>query len=375
MFEVDLQKYQPVSRPNNTVLCAVRKRLIHKTPEEVIRQSVIQYLIAEKGYPIENIDVETPLSRKNKNVKGRADIIIYDFEGNALCVIECKEPNEVLTDRVIDQLLNYDEVFDAYLLCVVIGNSFYPIAKDENFDEPIVCVQFPDFNTLFHEGEIKGFLPEIVSFEKYDLSDKTADLFIESGIFGKETGNKFYPFLINLYNFYIDESDKLDLDGYEDVGVKYQKYGNAGGGSFAGEYRAFLEENSQAIVSFSISSMTSGESKPVHTSLLFAVDIKGYFHLSLELRVDKHIEISDNLAKITHDGTITIGKLGAAKRTDLIDFIKTKNPELIRNGRIYLGAFDLNSEITSSQQSTKEFVKNSVSYALLRDEFRVLKKT
>jgi hypothetical protein len=375
MFEVDLQKHQPVLRPNNTVLCAVRKRLIHKTPEEVIRQSVIKYLIDEKGYPIGNIDVETPLSRKNKNKKGRADIIIYDFEGNALCLIECKEPKEVLTDRVIDQLLNYDEVFDAYLLCVVIGNSFYLIAKDEKFDEPIVCIEFPDFNTLFHEGKIEGFLPEIFSHEKYDVNDETADLFIKSGIFGKETGNKFYPFLINLYNFYIDESDKLNLDGYEDIGVKYQKYGNAGGGSFAGEYRAILEEKSEAIVSFSISSMTSGESKPVYTSLLFAVDIKGYFHLSLELRADKYIEISETSVKITHDGTITVGKLGAVKRSELIDFVKNKNPELVRDGKIFLGAFDLNSEITSSQQSTREFILNSISYALLRDEFRIFKKT
>jgi hypothetical protein len=375
MFEINLQKYQPVTRPNNTVLCAVRKRLIHKTPEETVRQSVIQYLVTEKGYPIDIIDVETPLSRKNKNIKGRADIIIHDFDGNVICLIECKEPNETLTDRVIDQLLKYDEVFLAQTIGIIIGNNFFLWADIDDSGNPSLLADFPNFKTFFGEGEVEYFLPDTFRFEKYQYSQDTLEEFIQEGIFGDATESKYYPFMMNLFNFYLDESDKMRLEGYEDLGVKYNKYGNAGGGSFAGEYRAILEENSQAIVSFSISSMASGESKPIHTSLLFAVDIKGYFHLSLELRADKHIKISENFAIITHDGTITIGKLGAAKRSELIEFIRTKKPELIRDERIFLGSFDLRIEITSSLQSTKEFVKNSITYALLRDEFRALKKS
>jgi hypothetical protein len=377
MFEVDLEKYYPETRPNNTVLCNVRKRLVHKTPEEVVRQSVIKYLTTEKGYPINNFDVEVPLSRIKKKITGRADIVIYDDDENVLCLIECKALSETLTDSTIDQLFRYDDIFNAEILCFVIGNSFYVIDKykHEKLENPVIFAEFPKFNYFFEDIEIEYFLPETVPFEKHAVTNATINLFIEAAIFGESTDEIYFPFLINLYNFFVDESDTLNLEGYEDLGLKYNKYGNAGGGSFHGEYRGILEKKSQAIVSFSISSMTSGVDKPVFTSLLFAVDVKGHFHLSLELRVDKHIKLEDGKALITHDGTITIGKLGSAKRAELIAFIAERKPDLIRDQKVFLGEFDTKTEIKSNQKATQEFIQNSISYALIRDEFRAMKKS
>ena len=55
MFEIDFTKHKPKKRQNNVYLCNIRKRLISVTPEEEVRQSLINFLITEKGYPIENI--------------------------------------------------------------------------------------------------------------------------------------------------------------------------------------------------------------------------------------------------------------------------------------------------------------------------------
>jgi hypothetical protein len=376
MFEIDLKKHSPTKKYDNNYLCYIRKRLITITPEEEVRQSVINFLINERGYPIENISVEVPMTHFLKGAKGRADIIITDNEQNVICLIECKEPKEVLSDIVLDQLLKYDEILRAETMCIVIGNYFYFYLNEE---DPKLLTDFPTYKTLIENGQVEYFLPEIEPFEKFSylepIPKEEIDLFYEEGVFGEDTDRKYLPFLFNLYNFYIDESDKLNsLPNIEDIGIKVTKYGNASGGHFFGSYRAFHNESSKAIVTFSISSITRGENYPVNTALLFGVDIKGRFHLSLELRVDKYIFINGDIAEIIHDGTITIGKIGSAKRSELIEFIRVNKPELLKNDKVYLGSFNYKKEIKAELVETKQFVNNCIEYALIRDKFREIKK-
>jgi hypothetical protein len=134
MFEIDLKAYQATQKVGNSFLCNVRKRLIYATPEEKVRQTLINYLVTGKGYPIRNISIEIPLTYfpNGKGKKGRADIVIFDDEENVLCLIECKEPNEYLSDSVLDQLLRYDEVINSENLCIAIGNRFHFLMKQEN---------------------------------------------------------------------------------------------------------------------------------------------------------------------------------------------------------------------------------------------------
>ncbi len=379
MFEVDLKKHKPKRKIDNTYLCNVRKRLIVATPEEEVRQSIINFLVNEKGYPIENISIEKPLTHfpNGKGKKGRADIIISDYDENTLCIIECKEPNEYFTDNVLDQILKYDEVINSENLCIAIGNQFLFLMKEEN--KLLTLTEFPSFKTLMENGQVEYFVEDDTPFEKFTFIEpipkEEIDVFIDNGMIGEDTPKHYYPFLINLYNFFIDRNDILkSLKNIEDIGIKVTKYGNASGGQFFGVYRAFLDLTSKAVVSFSLSSMTRGDNFPIHTSLMVAVDVKGNFHLSLELRVDKYVSINENYAEIIHDGTITIGKLGSAKRSELIEFISERKPNLIKNGKVYLGKFDFTKEIKSEQEETKEFITKCIEYALIRDKFREIKK-
>ena len=249
----------------------------------------------------------------------------------------------------------------------------------ENEDKIIKLSEFPSFKTLIENGQVEYFLPEFEKYEKIKfiepIDKDIVNEFYDLGIFGENTEKIYLPFLINLYNFYQDKQDKvIGIENVEDIGIKVTKYGNASGGGFFGNYRAFLNYNYNSVVSFAISSMTRGENFPVHTSLMFAVDMKGKFHLSLELRVDKHIKFHKNKIEITHDGTITIGKLGAAKRKDLIEFIEIRKPNLIQNGKIFLGLFEVDKEIKATDNETIEFIKNCIEYAIIRDEFRENKK-
>lgn len=376
MFEIDFTNHYPILLDKDTILCNVRKRIIRVTPEEKIRQAFISFLISEKGYPKDKIQIEVPMSRFRKEASGRADILIFDESENVLCLIECKEPNEIYTDKVLEQILKYDDIVQAETFCIVIGSSCAFMFIDENHNL-ISASEFPTYKTLIENGEINYEVDEDVPFERFSINEpiekQTLDLFYEEGIFGNHTDIRFIPFLINLYNFYIDDNQKVICKNIKDIGLKTIKYGNAGSGTFSGAYRSFLYME-DVLVSFSISSMTRGAGFPVNTSLMFGVEKLGNYHLSLELRIDKHVNLVDGFAYIYHDGAITVGNLGAAKRKDLIDFIKDRKPQLISQDKIFLGKLPLYEDIVANSEHTISFLKRSIDYVLIRDEFRLHKK-
>ncbi|MDM0493092.1 hypothetical protein QTH32_01735 [Clostridium perfringens] len=111
-----------------------------------------------------------------------------------------------------------------------------------------------------------------------------------------------------------------------------------------------------------------------NTVLVVAIDDFEKKHNSLQLNIDRYTCIDRNKYTIWHDGTLTIGKNSAAKRKDVIDYIKSIDPTMVINERIILGSFDYSKEINWNQQSTKDFIINTIKYAVLRDEFRRLNK-
>ena len=85
----------------------IRKKLILISPEEIVRQQVIQFLIKDMQVPTEYIEVEVPMSYFKKGLKGRADIIVYGERDNQLIpllIIECKANHVPLTESVLIKL-------------------------------------------------------------------------------------------------------------------------------------------------------------------------------------------------------------------------------------------------------------------------------
>jgi len=112
-----------------------------------------------------------------------------------------------------------------------------------------------------------------------------------------------------------------------------------------------------------------------HTYLVVAIDNYKERHVSLELDLDKFIQIDDNHFIIWHNGRLTSGKGGSSKNIEVINFIKRHSSKLVNeNNEIVLGRFDGTKEITWKQKNTREFVSNVIEYSLLRDKFRKFKK-
>lgn len=82
----------------------VRKKYIHLTPEEWVRQHVIHYCIQLK-YPKALMAVESGI--KINKVQNRTDVLIYNREGKPWMLIECKAPEVKINQSAIHQALRY----------------------------------------------------------------------------------------------------------------------------------------------------------------------------------------------------------------------------------------------------------------------------
>jgi len=88
------------------VFDGLRKKYVALTPEEEVRQLFIQYLINEKKYPSGLLAAEYSLKVNNR--KKRADIVAFSNMGHPLLIVECKAPSIKITQKVFDQIAQYN---------------------------------------------------------------------------------------------------------------------------------------------------------------------------------------------------------------------------------------------------------------------------
>lgn len=118
----------------------IRKKWLVLTPEEWVRQHVINYLIAEKQFSPSLISVEKEL--KLNDLKKRYDIVVYSNDLKPYLIIECKAPYIELDELVIEQALRYNLILKAPLLMitngvkdVVFNNENKMVVLENNFNK------------------------------------------------------------------------------------------------------------------------------------------------------------------------------------------------------------------------------------------------
>jgi len=103
------------------VLCAWRRRYVRLTPEELVRQTTLQLLVNEFGYPHNLIAVEVPI--EVASVRKRCDAIVYNLQMQPLMLIEFKAPSVHLTQEVLDQAAIYNRTLQVPLLMLCNGRE------------------------------------------------------------------------------------------------------------------------------------------------------------------------------------------------------------------------------------------------------------
>ena len=115
------------------ILDPLRRKYVRLTPEEWVRQHLVRYLTSELGYPRGLTAVEKGIDLHGKLF--RADIIVYDNQGRAVLMAECKEPDVAIRQETFDQIAVYNRVVQARCLLVSNGLDHYCYAIDREREE------------------------------------------------------------------------------------------------------------------------------------------------------------------------------------------------------------------------------------------------
>lgn len=101
----------------------IRKKFVILTPEEWVRQHVIQYLLLDKKYPKSLVNVEKVL--KINGLTKRYDVVVFNSDGSIFLLVECKAPEVKISQNTFDQIARYNLTMKAQYLMVTNGQNHY----------------------------------------------------------------------------------------------------------------------------------------------------------------------------------------------------------------------------------------------------------
>lgn len=111
------------SENKTAIFDEIRKKFVVLTPEEWVRQHVIQFLVTEMKYPKSWINVEKVI--KINGLIKRYDIVVFNPNGSIFLLVECKAPQITLTQETFNQIARYNLTLNAQYLMVTNGLNHY----------------------------------------------------------------------------------------------------------------------------------------------------------------------------------------------------------------------------------------------------------
>ncbi len=132
-FEYRLESYVANIKKSgagfNQLFDPVRKKWVSETPEEWVRQSLIQYLHAAHQIPFSRMAVEKQVAVYS--LKKRFDLVVYNKTATPYILIECKSPSINLLQEVMDQAARYNIQLKAPYL--IVSNGYQSIVCKLDF--------------------------------------------------------------------------------------------------------------------------------------------------------------------------------------------------------------------------------------------------
>lgn len=383
--DIELKTY---GRDGEYLYDPIRSFLLSATPEEYVRQKTILFLQKDLGISIHQIVVEESMAHTRKGARGRADIVVYRDEEctDALMVIECKAPHiNVRGDEVFEQVSGYREILNAEYTMLVNGvEAVVYLYEDDEYWE---VEGIPSVEELL--GADVSIAEEEV-FEEYSyeelMSEELQDAFVENGEISEHTPHYIQGFALNLINLVLYKEIKTvdvlnNIGVTEDCFVRMPHFGNGGGGNYQMLSRMFIAKDyldNDQVLGISICATIHTENAPHWgnrtgtTQLNVSITNKETRHHSLQLNLDRCCRYNPltHIVDITHTGSLTRGKGGAAKRADVIAYIKERAPELVHGDEIHLGRVNHSRLLEWKDPNVQSFIRNLLRYAVLRDGFR-----
>ena len=128
-----------------SIFDAIRKKFIILTPEEWVRQNVVQFLMIEKNYPKSLLNVEKVL--QVNGLRKRYDIVVYNSDGTIHILIECKAPEVPISQSTFDQIAQYNMTLQSNYLMVTNGLNHYFCQMDNENEKYQFLNELPNYQS------------------------------------------------------------------------------------------------------------------------------------------------------------------------------------------------------------------------------------
>ncbi len=132
------------SENRTLIFDGIRKKFVVLTPEEWVRQHVVQFLLQEKKYPLSHINVEKQI--KLNGLRKRYDVVVYNPNGQLHLLVECKAPEISISQATFDQIARYNFKLNATYLMVTNGLSHFYCQTDPKAEKYQFMKEIPDFS-------------------------------------------------------------------------------------------------------------------------------------------------------------------------------------------------------------------------------------
>lgn len=371
-----------------------REIFVEATPEEYVRQQIIKFLTDELNIPIEMINTEVILKHYGINSTKRIDIAINkrDKDGNLYVIglVECKSNDIPLTQKVYDQATEYADLLCVNYVFITNGIDVVALHYNEQEERYYTLNHIPSYEDMINDKELSNQYQEQWDLERIPLkelleNDKLEDI-DEFGMIGEDTPQAYKPFILNLGQCFLDCSKILKKKKYDDItivedyGIRYMYYGNPSGGGYDTLYRTIIIEDeygNNQMISFCVVACMKCVNHPIwgnatgKSVLVVAIDDFDKSHNSLQLNLNKFINMNGDTITLKHNGAIAIGNVGSSKISEVKKFIKNKYPSLINDkDEIVLGKLKNNKDLYIDDKEVEYLIINLIRYALVRDEYR-----
>ncbi|HIZ87145.1 MAG TPA: type I restriction enzyme HsdR N-terminal domain-containing protein [Candidatus Coprenecus pullistercoris] len=126
----------------DTVFDPLRRTEVALTPEEGVRQSVIQWLHTEVGIPL--CMMASEYSFRYNAMQYRADVVVFGRDTKPLLMVECKAPSVRIDRNVVEQGLRYNRVLNVKYMIFTNGSSMYCLRRSGDGPQYELCRELPD---------------------------------------------------------------------------------------------------------------------------------------------------------------------------------------------------------------------------------------
>lgn len=106
-----------------TVFDPVRKKSVALTPEESVRQQLIEMLNKTLGAPLHLMSCEYSLEAAGKKYRG--DLVIFSREAKPVLLAECKAPSVKISKITFEQILKYNMALGVKHILLTNGPDIY----------------------------------------------------------------------------------------------------------------------------------------------------------------------------------------------------------------------------------------------------------